>query len=106
MTIEGNALDEWRVCTVDQMEELKALIRLIPLWSTGIMFSVTLSQGSFLVIQVGSMDRNITPNFEIPAGSFIMFQLISLVTWVFLYDQIFLPVASKIKGKPVRLSFK
>ncbi|GLT48213.1 hypothetical protein SLA2020_218520 [Shorea laevis] len=70
------------------------------------MSSATLSQGSFSVIQVGSMDRHITPNFEIPAGSFSVFQLVSLVARVFLYDQILLPVASKIKGKPVRRSFK
>ncbi|KAL4303907.1 hypothetical protein GQ457_10G017880 [Hibiscus cannabinus] len=57
-------------------------------------------------IQAGTMDRHITPNFEVPAGSFGMFTLISLIVWIAFYDRIALPLASKIKGKPVRLSLK
>lgn len=98
--------NERRVCTIDQVEELKSLIRLVPIWSSGIMYSVTLSQGSFLVIQASSMDRHITPSFQIPAGSFSIFLVISIVSWIYLYDRVFLPLASKIKGKNVRLSFK
>ncbi|KAK8698579.1 hypothetical protein V6N13_114691 [Hibiscus sabdariffa] len=33
--------------------------------------------GQFAVIPVGTVDRRITSNFEIPAGSFSMFQIIS-----------------------------
>ncbi|XWS17719.1 hypothetical protein CRYUN_Cryun33cG0091400 [Craigia yunnanensis] len=38
--------------------------------------------------------------------SFGMFMLISLVVWIAFYDRIALPLASKIKGKPVHLGLK
>ncbi|XVE97564.1 hypothetical protein REPUB_Repub03eG0030300 [Reevesia pubescens] len=103
---DENVSNPWSLCTIDQVEELKALIRVMPLWSTGIMMSLTIVQASFSVIQAGTMDRHITPNLEIPAGSFGMFMLISLVVWIAFYDRIALPLASKLKGKPVRLSLK
>ncbi|KAG2691852.1 hypothetical protein I3760_08G025600 [Carya illinoinensis] len=106
LTPEGKASEPWSLCTVNQVEDLKALIRIIPLWSTGIMMSAIFSQNSFPVLQAASMNRHVTPNFEIPAGSFSMFLIISLTIWIALYDLVVLPLASKISGKPVRLGVK
>lgn len=99
----GVAANPWNLCTVEQVEELKAVIRIIPLWSTGIMLSINLSQSSFPLLQAQSMNRHLTKGFQIPAGSFGMFLMIALTIWVFLYDRVMLPLASKIKGRPVRL---
>ncbi|KAK8568549.1 hypothetical protein V6N13_106458 [Hibiscus sabdariffa] len=106
LTSSGNASNHWSLCTIEQVEDLKALLRVLPLCSAGIMMSVTVSIFSFTVIQAGTMDRHIAPNFEVPAGSFGMLTLISLIIWIAFYDRIALPLASKIKGKPVRLSLK
>lgn len=99
----GVAANPWNLCTVEQVEELKALIRVVPLWSTGIMISINLSQSSFPLLQAQSMDRHLTKSFQIPAGSFGMFLMIALTVWVFLYDRVMLPLASKIKGRRVRV---
>ncbi|XVF89192.1 hypothetical protein PTKIN_Ptkin19aG0110400 [Pterospermum kingtungense] len=106
LTSDGNARNPWSLCTIDQVEELKALIRVMPLCSAGVMISVTIVQGSFSVMQAGTMDRHVTPKFEIPSGSFGMFMIISLIAWIAFYDRVALPLASRIKGKPVRLSLK
>lgn len=98
--------DSWSLCTVHQVEELKAVLKVIPLWSTGVMMSVTMNQPSFPVLQAGSMDRHVTSGFEIPAGSFGIFAVISVVLWVALYESFVLPLASKIMKKPVRLTTK
>lgn len=103
---DGVALNQWTLCSVDQVEELKVLIRVIPLWSAGIMMSVNISQSSFAVLQAQSMDRHLTSNFEIPAGSFGLFTVIALFVWVMIYDRLVLPVASKIIGKPVYIGVK
>lgn len=102
----GKATDPWTLCTIDQVEELKALIKVIPLWSTGIMISATMSQSAFPVLQANSMDRHLTPIFEIPAASLGTFMVISLMIWITLYDRVILPLASKVMGKPVRISPK
>ncbi|XP_048331579.1 protein NRT1/ PTR FAMILY 1.2-like [Ziziphus jujuba] len=105
-TPDGKVSDPWSLCTVNQVDELKALIKVMPIWSTGVMMSVTMSQNSFPVLQATSMDRHVTSNFEIPAGSLGLFTMTSMIVWVALYNRIILPVASKIKGKSVRLSLK
>ncbi|KAL4368855.1 hypothetical protein GQ457_05G024310 [Hibiscus cannabinus] len=103
---DGSASNPWSLCTVEQVEELKALIKVLPLWSTGIIMSINLSQNSFPVLQATSMDRHLTKEFQIPAGSYGMFNIISLAVWVILYDRAILPMASKLKGKPVRIGVK
>ncbi|KAE8700659.1 Protein NRT1/ PTR FAMILY 1.1 [Hibiscus syriacus] len=103
---DGSASNPWSLCTVDQVEELKALIKVLPIWSTGIIMSINLSQNTFPVLQASSMDRHLTKKFQIPAGSYGMFNIISLALWVILYDRAVLPTISKIKGKPVRIGVK
>ncbi|PWA72609.1 proton-dependent oligopeptide transporter family [Artemisia annua] len=98
--------DPWSLCTVEQVEELKALIRVIPLWSSSIMLSVNMNQSAFPVVQAKSMDRHITKDFEIPAASLGFFNIVTLMVWVILYDRVIIPLLSKIKGKPVYISVK
>lgn len=101
LTADGRAKNPWSLCTVDQVEDLKAVLKVIPIWSTGVVTFINISQNSFSILQASSMNRNIFGNFEIPAGSFGIFAVVSLILWVALYDQVFLPIASRIKGKPV-----
>ncbi|KAJ4718091.1 protein NRT1/ PTR FAMILY 1.2-like [Melia azedarach] len=103
---DGSALNPWSLCTIQQVEELKALIKVIPLWSSGMIMSINISQNSFPILQASSMNRHISSSFQIPAGSFGTFTVISLVVWVAMYDRVFIPLASKIKGKPTRLGVK
>ncbi|KAM7459373.1 hypothetical protein LguiA_036367 [Lonicera macranthoides] len=103
---DQKASSSWTLCTVDQVEELKALIKVIPIWSTGMLISINISQNSFPVLQATSMDRHITSSFEIPAGSFGMFSVISATLWIGLYDRVILPLASKITGGPFHLTTK
>ncbi|VYS57555.1 unnamed protein product [Arabidopsis thaliana] len=105
---DGLALNQWRLCTTDQVEKLKALVKVIPVWSTGIIMSINVSQNSFQLLQAKSMDRRLSSNstFQIPAGSFGMFTIIALISWVVLYDRAILPLASKIRGRPVRVNVK
>ncbi|KAF3444109.1 hypothetical protein FNV43_RR13799 [Rhamnella rubrinervis] len=56
------------------------------------------------VCTASTMDRHLTPSFEIPAGSFTMFGVISLALWLCFYNSLILPLASKLKGQPFHLS--
>ncbi|CDO98012.1 unnamed protein product [Coffea canephora] len=106
VTPSGAASNPWNLCTVQQVEELKALIRAIPIWTTGIMMSINISQSAFPLLQANTMDRHLTSSFEIPAGSFGVFMIITITVWLILYDRVLLPLASKIRGKPVRVGTK
>ncbi|KAF7843370.1 protein NRT1/ PTR FAMILY 1.2-like [Senna tora] len=106
---DGSASNPWNLCTAEQVEELKAIIKIIPLWSTNIMMSVNANQGSFPLLQAKSLDRHIIPTsstFQIPAASLPVIMILTIFLWVALYDRIILPLASKIRGKPVRINAK
>ncbi|KAL1834634.1 hypothetical protein ACET3Z_004285 [Daucus carota] len=96
----------WSLCTIDQVEELKAVLKVIPMWSTGVLMSVTTSQGSITLVQTMSMDRHITSSFEIPAASLTISFFISAILWILFYDRVIVPIASRLLGKPFYLTPK
>ncbi|KVI11587.1 protein NRT1/ PTR FAMILY 1.1-like [Cynara cardunculus var. scolymus] len=106
LTPTGSAVDPWSLCTVKQVEEFKALIKVIPIWSASIMIAVTVSQHSFPVLQANSMDRHVIGTFKIPPGSFDVFTLLTLTIWVALYDQLLVRQISKLTKRPEGLSLK
>ncbi|KAH7572283.1 hypothetical protein ACOSP7_015356 [Xanthoceras sorbifolium] len=103
---DGTAKEPWKLCTVKQVEELKALIKVLPVWSCGIITAVSISQYSFPVLQASSMDRQIYGGVTIPAGSFSVFALLTLTIWVVFYDGVLVPLISKFtknkQGIPVK----
>jgi peptide/histidine transporter 3/4 len=52
------------------------------------------------------MDRHITSNFKIPAGSFGVFITLEVFITAGVYDCILFPLTSKIRGKQVIISAK
>ncbi|GLU02262.1 hypothetical protein SLE2022_195170 [Rubroshorea leprosula] len=97
--IKGS-LSPWRLCTVTQVEELKAIIRLLPIWATGIIFATVYSQmGSLFVLQGERMDTHVGKStFSIPAASLSIFDTLSVIFWIPVYDRIIVPVARKFTG--------
>ncbi|KAL5729151.1 hypothetical protein ACHQM5_002140 [Ranunculus cassubicifolius] len=94
------------LCTVEQVEDLKAFLKVVPLWSTGIMNAATISLQSLHVLQAGSMDRHLTSKFKIPAGSFGLFGIATLGIFVVIYDRLVIPQLAKITGKPYGIGLR
>ncbi|XP_076946664.1 protein NRT1/ PTR FAMILY 8.2-like [Bidens hawaiensis] len=98
----NGSVNPWRLCTVTQIEELKSVLRLLPIWVTGIIFSsvraqmdnLFVLQGSFMDTQVGKT------SFNIPPASLGTFGTLSVIFWVPVYDQIIVPLVRKVTGHP------
>ncbi|CAL5443023.1 unnamed protein product [Camellia sinensis] len=103
---DGTALDPWTLCTVQQVEELKALIKVLPIWSAGIIITVTISQQAFPVLQAYTMDEHFNKNFKMPPGSYGVFSILTLTIWVAIYDRLIVPWLSKYTKRPRGLSLK
>ncbi|XP_058732280.1 protein NRT1/ PTR FAMILY 1.2-like isoform X1 [Vicia villosa] len=101
----GAPIDPWSLCTVRQVEELKAVIKVLPIWSTGITVGITISQQSFSVVQANTMNRKVH-NFEIPSTSFVAFGILTLTIWVAIYDRIIVPLLTKYTKKGKGLTLK
>lgn len=93
-------VNPWRLCTVTQVEELKAIIRLLPVWATGIVFATVYNQmGTLFVLQGSTMDPHVgNSTFKIPAASLSIFDTLSVIFWVPVYDRIIVPVARRFTG--------
>ncbi|ONI24028.1 hypothetical protein PRUPE_2G219800 [Prunus persica] len=87
----GSYTKSWQLCTVKEVEDLKTLIKIMPLWSTGICLSITIAiSSSLVVLQALSMDRHLGPHFRIPAGSFPVFNLLATAISIFIVDRFIL----------------
>ncbi|KAG8662993.1 hypothetical protein MANES_01G165000v8 [Manihot esculenta] len=95
-----DSVNPWRLSTVTQVEELKSIIRLLPIWATGIIFAAVYSQMSNLfVLQGDQMNKFVgNSNFEIPSASLSVFDTLSVIFWVPIYDRIIVPFARKFTG--------
>ncbi|KAL0015493.1 hypothetical protein SO802_002562 [Lithocarpus litseifolius] len=100
-------MDPWSLCTITQAEELKALIKVLPIWSTAIPVAMTLNQRSFGVLQAKIMDRRFfISKFKIPPASFGVFGILSMATTVVFYVQVLVPLLSKFTKRKRGLSLK
>ncbi|KAI9116100.1 hypothetical protein K1719_013030 [Acacia pycnantha] len=89
----------WKLCTVTQVQELKAMIHLLPVWALLIIFSTVYSQmTTMFVLQGNTMDPHIGPNFEIPAASLSAFDTLSVMFWVPVYEHFLVPLARRFTG--------
>lgn len=96
----------WRLCTVTQVEELKAIARLLPIGASGIIFAAVYSQmGNLFVLQGDSMNKHVgNSKFEIPSASLSVFDTLSVLIWVPIYGRIIVPLARKFTGHPKGLT--
>nr|GEU34243.1 protein NRT1/ PTR FAMILY 6.4-like [Tanacetum cinerariifolium] len=97
---DENRRNSWIVSTVTQVEEVKMVISLIPIWSTCILFWTVYSQmNTFTIEQATLMDRKVA-GFSIPAGSFSVFLFISILLFTSLNERVVVPIARKITHDP------
>ncbi|ONK75271.1 uncharacterized protein A4U43_C03F15130 [Asparagus officinalis] len=96
---DGSVANPWRLSTVQQIEEVKCLLRIVPIWASGIVCFVALAQQwTFSVLQGVTMDRHIGSHFQIPAASLGTLSLVALVLFIPIYDQLLVPIARRITG--------
>lgn len=96
---EMEKANPWRLCTVTQVEELKAVIRLLPIWATGIIFSCVYSQMSTMFVLQGNTMNQSLGRIRVPSASLSSFDTISVLIWTPLYDRVITRVARKFTGR-------
>lgn len=89
----------WRLCTPTQVEQVKILISVVPIFACTIIFNTILAQLQTFSVQQGSlMNTQLTKSFHIPPASLQSIPYIMLIFIVPLYDTFFVPFARKFTG--------
>ncbi|PIN12020.1 H+/oligopeptide symporter [Handroanthus impetiginosus] len=98
---DGTAKNPWKLRSLQQVEEIKCVVRVIPIWFAGIIYFIVLGQmQTYLVFQAIQSDRRLGHgSFKVPAATYSVFQMVSLTIWIPIYDRICVPVLRKITRK-------
>ncbi|XP_071722300.1 protein NRT1/ PTR FAMILY 6.3-like [Rutidosis leptorrhynchoides] len=102
--IESGATNKWNLSSLTDVEEVKMVIRMLPIWATTIMFWTVYAQmTTFSVSQATTMDRHIG-SFQIPGASLTVFFVVSVLLTVPIYDRLVAPIARKLLHHPQGLT--
>ncbi|KAF3333014.1 Protein NRT1/ PTR FAMILY 2.11 [Carex littledalei] len=101
----GSPVDQWKLCSVQQVEEVKCLLRIIPIWTTGIIYYLAVvQQSTYVILAALQSDRHLGPHFQIPAASFTVFSMLAQTLWIPFYDRLLVPRLRKLTGKEEPIS--
>ncbi|XP_037491686.1 protein NRT1/ PTR FAMILY 3.1-like [Jatropha curcas] len=102
---DSKTLNLWRLATVHRVEELKSIIRMLPVWASGILLITASSHlHSFVIQQARTMDRHLSHSFEIPPASLSIFSILTMMIGLVLYERLFVPFARRFTGNPAGIS--
>lgn len=93
----------WRLCTLTQVEELKCILRLVPIWLCSILYSTSYSQMSSVFIeQAQAMDDSLS-KLTIPPAGMDVFEILGVTAFVFIYRFCIVRVMARISHEPTEL---
>ncbi|KAJ4846982.1 hypothetical protein Tsubulata_819977 [Turnera subulata] len=100
LLLPDGSLEDEKMCSVSEVEEAKTVLRLVPIWTTCLVYGIVFAQATtFFTKQGATLDRSITTNFEIPAASLLSLVSVAIVLFIPIYDRILVPMARLLTGK-------
>ena len=103
----GKSVDNWRLCSLQQVEELKSIVRTFPIWLAGIICFLSMGQAnSYGILQALQSNKSIGKKFNIPPAWMGLVPMIALSLWILLYEKIYIPWTKKTTRKGKRLSIQ
>ncbi|MQM11691.1 hypothetical protein Taro_044600, partial [Colocasia esculenta] len=92
--------DPWSLCTVTQVEEVKCVLKLLPIWLCTITYSVVFSQMASLFVEQGDRMNTNFGDFHIPPASMSVFDVLSVLMCILFYRDILVPLMESFGGRP------
>ncbi|KAG4135012.1 hypothetical protein ERO13_D08G189500v2 [Gossypium hirsutum] len=104
MNQSGLEANKWSLATLTDVEEVKMVLRMLPIWATTVIFWTVYAQmTTFSVSQATTMDRHIG-KFQIPPASLTVFFVAAILLTVPVYDKLIAPIAKKVLNNPQGLT--
>lgn len=98
---DGSAANPWKLCSMQQVEEVKCVLRVLPIWSAALVYHVAIvQQQTYVVFQAQQSDRRLgNSNFKIPAATYVVFFMLVMTLWIPVYDRILVPCLRRLTGR-------
>ncbi|KAG6525496.1 hypothetical protein ZIOFF_015452 [Zingiber officinale] len=101
----GTNPEPWKVCPVTQVEELKIIIRMLPILASTVVMNTCLAQlQTFSVAQGRIMDLSLGHSFKVPPASIPVIPLVFMSFLLPLYNMLFVPFVRRFTGRPSGIS--
>lgn len=85
-------------CTVEELEQVKVVVRILPIFVSTIMLNCCLAQlSTFSVEQAATMDTKLG-SLVVPPASLPIFPVVFIMVLAPLYDHVIIPFARKVTG--------
>ncbi|KAL3537159.1 hypothetical protein ACH5RR_000525 [Cinchona calisaya] len=94
-----NASNPWHLCTVTKVEEVKCILRLLPIWLCTILYSVVFTQMASLFVEQGAAMKTTISDFHIPPASMSSFDILSVAAFIFIYRRVLDPLIARLRKK-------
>lgn len=92
----GSSTSPWKLCTVTQVEEVKLVLRIVPIILATLVYGVAHAQATTLFLKQGStLYKYLTTKIQIAPASMQLFSFVTCLVSIPLYDRWFVPVAQK-----------
>ncbi|KAL8150689.1 hypothetical protein V2J09_020497 [Rumex salicifolius] len=99
VNVDGTPSNPWRLISIHQSEEVKCILRILPIWFSAILyFTSHITLQNYVVFQALQSNRHLTPSFQIPAASYSFFTMLAVALWLPLYDRLIVPVLTRVTG--------
>ncbi|VVA95000.1 unnamed protein product [Arabis nemorensis] len=81
-------------CDSAEIEEAKAVVRLVPIWMSCLIYAIVYAQSTtFFTKQGATMDRSISQGLVVPAATLQCVISLTMVVFVPIYDRLLVPIA-------------
>ncbi|VVB17782.1 unnamed protein product [Arabis nemorensis] len=97
---DGKPVDPWKLCTMQQVEEVKCILRVLPIWFAAAIYYLTITQQmTYPVFQALQSDRRLgSGGFVIPAATYVVFLMAGMTVFIIIYDRVLVPTLRRITG--------
>ncbi|XP_010444119.1 PREDICTED: protein NRT1/ PTR FAMILY 2.11 [Camelina sativa] len=100
LELDGKPADPWMLCTMQQVEEVKCIVRVLPIWFASSIYYLTITQQmTYPVFQALQSDRRLgSGGFVIPAATYVVFLMTGMTIFIVVYDRVLVPTMRRITG--------
>lgn len=100
---KGQTPNPWHLCTVTQVEEVKCVLRLLPIWFCTIVASVVFVQVLSLFVEQGASMNTAINGFHVPPASMTAFDIISTSTFIICYERLLVPLYTRLTKRKLKI---
>ncbi|XP_047053651.1 protein NRT1/ PTR FAMILY 2.13-like [Lolium rigidum] len=94
---DGFPARPWNLCSVQQVEEVKCIVKIIPIWVSGMLWFIGMVEiSNYTFLQALTMDLHMGKSFSIPPVSIIAIFYISVALFVPIYELLIATVAQRL----------